>query len=226
MNQRKNIINKIDQKSNWILTILGYILIIVVFLNIILHISYWSDIRELLWFCNIASLIAGIGLIIKRTELITPIFISAIPAQFFWILDFFLNIFGIGFGRTQWLFVETNLIIFSISVILHLILIPFSLYGVYKLGFAKKCFLYGGFIFPIFLIQLTFFLSDPLENRNCVFYPCDLNYTSIDDLNEHTFYNTWLYAVYNSIFWFFIWSISYLFSLSTAKYLKIRIIDS
>lgn len=131
----------------------------------------WQDPFEILWFCDFTALILGVGLILKNRMLITLTLVSAVPAQSIWIIDFFLEAFGHGMGRTAQLWSYGHLV-FWLSVNLHAILIPVSLYGVWKLGFNTKA-LKLTLIYISLLLIASFLFTSPIENRNCVFYDCD-----------------------------------------------------
>ena len=98
----------------------------------------------------------------------------AIPAQFMWIIDFIMEIFGTGFGRTEFLF-NYGLDVFLGSLNIHIILIPTALYLVYKRGFHPKCYWYVQLV-SIILLGGAFLFSPPVENVNCVFYDCDASF--------------------------------------------------
>lgn len=131
-----------------------------------------GDPFEVLWFCSATSLLLTIGLFRKNALIISMVLLLAIPAQFFWIVDFFLTKFGHGLGRTAMLSFSGPLVYWS-SLLLHALLIPVSAYGVWKLGFQKRCLL-PSFLYFWLLLTLTFFLTTPETNHNCVFYPCDM----------------------------------------------------
>jgi hypothetical protein len=137
--------------------------------------QYFSYIRHgeisFLWFCTIAALILAVALYLQNRIWMSAILVLAIPAQFLWISDFFLHIFGIGLGRTAQLF-DFGTDIFLTSLNLHIILIPIALFATWKYGFEFRSFWYG-FLFFVLLLCLSFVLTDPLDNVNCVFYSCD-----------------------------------------------------
>jgi len=149
------------------------LVLVIVFLNQVLHGSDWV---EIYWYCNVAGFLLAFGLLFRFAPLVNAVLITAIPSQFLWIWDFFLNMFGHGLGRTAELFSGTSLFIFVISITLHVLIIPISAYGSYKLGFSKSSFWYAWLIFVLILMSATFFLTDVDDNLNCVFYGCDLVY--------------------------------------------------
>lgn len=153
---------------------LGLFVLGSVFANQYVNFVRWQNPAEILWFCDITAVILGIGLILRNRIMVTLALVMAIPAQFRWILDFFLEAVGLGAGRTAALF-SYGLSVFWLSVNLHAIMIPISFYGVWKLGFARNALpaiLGYGFI----LLTATYLFTDPQENINCVFYACDASY--------------------------------------------------
>ena len=131
----------------------------------------WQDPFEILWFCDMTALILGVGLILKSKSAVTLTLVMAVPAQFLWIVDFFLEAFGNGMGRTAelWSYGQT---VFWFSINLHAILIPISLYAVWKLGFEKRI-LKPVLLYAYFLLTITYLTAAHVTNRNCVFYGCD-----------------------------------------------------
>lgn len=154
---------------------LGLFVLGSVFANQYVNFVRWHNPAEILWFCDMTAVILGTGLILRNRIMITLALVMAIPAQFRWILDFFLEAVGMGSGRTAALF-SYGLSVFWLSVNLHAIMIPISFYGVWKLGFARNALLAilgYGFV----LLTATYLFTDPEENINCVFYACDVAYS-------------------------------------------------
>ncbi len=182
------------------LNFLGIILLIVVVFHLYFHyINVNNSVyAELLWYCNIASLFLFFGLIKKNSKIITSVFLTAIGAQLFWIIDFLrLIVFGESFGRTNWL-LQSESLVFWISVSLHALLIPISFLGLLAYGFSKKGFILGGIIFIIILLPLTFYTTSVSDNINCIFYPCDLNIESNSiEIFSSNIYSTSEYLIYN-----------------------------
>ncbi len=201
--------NKIKYKFD-IFTYLGLILLFLEILNILIHYSNWEVFRELFWFCNIVSLIASFSLIFRNRLLLSSIFIASIPAQFLWIMDFFLQIFGFGLGRTEWI-LHSDFLIFLISTLLHGLLIPFIFYFLYKKGFDKRSLFLSIFLFAILLLASTYIFTDINENKNCVFYPCDMKYSDTIYLINPEF-GTLTYLFNEMFYWSTLISIFYFFS--------------
>ncbi len=154
---------------------LAALLIIIQFGNFIMGQIAGSDLQVILWYCHVASIILALSLLFKNAYWTNVILITSIPAQLPWIVDFILQFFGLGFGRTGWIFdLEGALKIAAyFSVFMHSILIPIAAYATYKLGFRKGAI--WGALFLIMVLSLASFLfTEPAANINCVFYSCDL----------------------------------------------------
>ncbi len=206
---------KVFWGENWNI-ILGLIVLFFVSSNAFIHIFLeGQDWGELLWFCDVMSFILAFALFTKNKFLINTTFLASVPAQFMWIVDFFLELTVGGMGRTAWLFEDADTIFTPfISTVMHGILIPFSFYGIYKLGFVKRA-IFGVYAIIVILLPVTYFFTDPTINRNCVFFPCDLNF--VDDfkvINANAdFYMTTEYLVSEMALWFIYSTAFYIFVL-------------
>lgn len=152
--------------------VLGIFLLIVVILNVFINdYSVYIDADKLLWYCNLFSFILSFAMIFGNSIFITAVFVTAIPAQGVWIIDFVLELLGVGLGRTAQVFMESGLDA-GLSILMHLIVIPISFYGIYKFGFNKKSLKFS-LLLILIMVFTTFFFTDVSDNRNCVFYACD-----------------------------------------------------
>jgi hypothetical protein len=165
--------NKLHEK---ILKIISISLIIFIILNVSINIFYWSDgWTEIFWYCNLAAILLSLGILIRKNYLISGVLITAIPAQFFWIFDFVLQVLGFeSFGRTAWLFSWPLLSVLP-SIMIHIILIPLAFYATAVYGFNKKGF-FIGLIICLFAMFFPFYFSAHDDNINCVFYSCDVDF--------------------------------------------------
>lgn len=117
------------------------------------------------------SALAAWALIRRQAYWLTVVLAAAVPAQAMWIVDFVLELFGRGMGRTAFL-MECGPVILAASVVTHLLLIPAALAGVLKLGYHRKA--WQGVLLSGALISLGTLLLTPVwKNVNCAFYPCD-----------------------------------------------------
>jgi hypothetical protein len=166
-------------------TILGIFVLLSVIANQYVNYVRYHDPFEVLWFCDMTAFILGVGLILKSKAAATLTLVMAIPAQFLWIVDFFLEAVGGGMGRTQELW-EYGKWVFWLSVNLHGILIPISLYAVWKLGFQKNM-LKTILLYAFFLLAATYITATPPNNRNCVYFDCDYTDPGFGYLKHFTF---------------------------------------
>lgn len=151
---------------------LGIYLLASVVANLIKNYYNYGNLLDILWFCNIVAIILGIGILLKNRKAVTLCLVTSIPAQFMWIVDFFLELFGEGLGRTAFIMNEPLWIII-LTVNLHLVIIPIAAYAVYKLGFADNILIYI-ILLVVVLLTSTFLFTDIDVNKNCVFYSCDV----------------------------------------------------
>lgn len=179
---------------------LGLFVLGSVFANQYVNFVRWHDPLEILWFCDMTAIILGVGLILRNKTMTTLALMMAMPAQFRWILDFFLEMLGGGAGRTAHLFTFGPRV-FWLSVNLHSIVIPIALFGTWKLGFAKKA-LMPILIYGFVLLTVTFLFTSPEENRNCVFYACDITDPGGDYLRY--------FLIKNLLFWEVVFAGSFL----------------
>jgi hypothetical protein len=197
MKKMKNASLKFESVMNFFVLFLLF----TVAVNLIVHVKTLNDWGEILWFCNFVAILLAIGIFFRNVPLISSVFFSAVPAQFLWIADYFLTIFGKGIGRVGWLFYE-NTSIFILSTILHGSLIPISFYACYKLGYSKRAYIYGLILFALILLPVTFYATSYEENRNCVFFDCDLDWeANSEEILENDIYMTQEYLARNVIFW-------------------------
>ncbi len=185
---------------------LGLIVGLTVATNQTIHIAWeGADFGELLWFCDFISYVLATAFFTRNKFLMSVVLLASVPAQFLWIADFFMNIIGSGMGRTDWLFTDNYLWVTPwVSTFMHAIIIPFSAYGVFRLGFDKRS-IWGVFAIILVLLPFTFWFTDPTINRNCVFFPCDLNF--VDDrayISAHAnYFMTYKYLLKEMLSWIF-----------------------
>lgn len=166
--------NKIIHEK--ILNVIAILLTLSVIVNVLINFFYWSDgWTEIFWYCDFAAILLSIGIFFRKSYLISGVLITAIPAQFLWILDLLLKVIGFeGFGRTAGMFSLPTLSILP-SVIIHLVLIPIAIYATASYGFNRKGY-FVAFGILLFAVIMPFFFSAQDDNINCVFYSCDVNF--------------------------------------------------
>lgn len=202
--------NSVHEK---ILNVIAVLLILFIIYNVTVSAIYWSDgWTELLWYCDFAAILLSLGILLRKNYFISAVLITAIPAQFFWILDFILKVLGFtGFGRTSWLFSYPFLSVLP-SIIVHMILIPLAVYATIVYGFNKKG-VFIGFIMMAFAMIMPFYFSAQDDNINCVFYSCDVDfkYSATYSYLGMAAYS-WDYLLFITLRWFF-WILTIYFGL-------------
>ena len=158
-------------KHGLLLYILGLYLLISVALNLTKNFLQYGDLYDIFWFCNIVAIALGFGILLNNRKAVSISLVASIPAQLLWFIDFFLELFFVGFGRTSFIMNEPFWVI-VVTTNLHLIVIPIAIYAVYKMGFAKDILIHI-IVMTVLLLTSTFLFTDLNTNRNCVFYPCD-----------------------------------------------------
>jgi hypothetical protein len=202
---------------------LGVFLALIVSCNIALHLYSHQDWSEILWHCNFAAIVLSMAIFFKNVALVNAVLITAIIAQSIWIFDFILELFGLGLGRTAQLFTQSSALTFLISVSLHEILIPIAFFVTYAWGFEKKSLVYAQLIFICLLLPITYVVTQPLANVNCMFFPCDLHYLKNYQLiSSHPHYLTPYYMFQQVVFWMLATSISYGCCYVLFKYIRAK----
>jgi len=153
-------------------------------------ITYHTGSSDFFWFCNLAFLIVAVGFFWQKNLLLTTVLIMAIPLQFFWIYADLLHLFGIKtIGRIMWM-KEASTMSVLLSLHYHFIIIPLTAYGIWKYGYHRRGFT-GAVIFYLFIGVTTVFLTDPVRNINCVFFPCDMDYRNPRIYDYGLWYMAW-----------------------------------
>ena len=134
----------------------------------------WGDWAELLWFCPVAAAVVAIAFFRRSALLMTVCLILSVPTQLPWVWDFVMYLFGHGMGRTEDL-AKCGLDMFWGSAVFHMSVIPLSLWGVWRLGFHPKA-LFPAFFGGAGLLTVSFLLTPPASNVNCVFFSCDTHF--------------------------------------------------
>ncbi len=169
----------------------GFLLLLIIVANLTLYYISNGNLSVVFWYCDIAAIILIYAIYTKNNFLATSVLVTAIPAQFYWIVDFILEIFGYGAGRTALLFENVNGIRIILPVLLHTLLIPTAFFTVKLYGFNKRSIIFSIGFFSITLLVATYMIFSPSVNINCVFYPCDLSYYKnfIEIVNTQSYAN-------------------------------------
>lgn len=207
-----------------ILNFIAVWLILFIIFNVSVNFFYWEDgWTEILWYCDFAAIILSLGIIFKKNCLISSVLITAVPAQFFWIFDFIIKLFGLdGLGRTAWMFSLPTLSILP-SVIVHLVLIPIAIYATVLYGFNRKGYLLG-FGILLFAMVMPFFFSAQDDNINCVFYSCDIDFGHSATYSYFGFPSYSIqYLLFITLRWIFFGTIVYVLLLKSFRRLFKRV---
>ena len=154
----------------------------------------YEHFSQLFWFCNAALFLLAIGFYFRKSIIMTAVLVGALVVQIPWDIDFFIHLlFGYDlFGLTAYMFEYGFRDIRFYTELDHLLIIPLSLYGVYKLGFHKNGWILGS-IYAIFINTSAYLFSSKVDNVNCVFYSCFVDKIITKE---------------NPLLYFFIWTIS------------------
>jgi hypothetical protein len=107
------------------------------------------------------------------------VLITAIPAQTIWIVSYIF--FSFGYRNIEKLkAVElllsdpklTNIALFSLTFLVHIMTLPIALYLVYKKGFDKQV-LPIALILTYLLLTFSYIFSNDYTNLNCMKHSCD-----------------------------------------------------
>lgn len=164
-----------NRRHDAALRLMGWFFILLFGIIALVHVRERRLWVEILWYCDLASIVLGAGILIRSPRLVAAVMLTAVGAQFGWNLEYLLSLFGHGWGRTQWMLEEDSLDVIVYSILLHSTLTPAAIYAVWRMGFPARSIWYaiaGGSI----LLTATFFLTPVSHNINCVFYDCDLVY--------------------------------------------------
>jgi len=152
--------------------IIGILLLFLSFIDSYFLLKF-ETFSQLFWFCNSALYIIAFGFYFRKSIIITAALLGALVVQIPWVLDFLVQLFfGYSlFGVASYMFdYGFNDIRFYIELD-HLLIIPLTLYGVSKLGFHKKAWIFAVIVVLVLNTGAYAFSSEP-DNVNCVFFSC------------------------------------------------------
>lgn len=147
----------------------------------LIYISYWlldfsknavltHDYSWLLWYSSAGFLMTGIALIVQNTKLIYSMFCALFVVETVWIVDLFYVIFThrtlIGFTKYM---LSPSFHVNDLFFTLYHALIPIGL--LIAILQTKKTYKYGwvgAMIFATSLAALTYLLTDPNSQVNCI----------------------------------------------------------
>jgi len=140
------------------------------------------------------------GLYFESPIVLTAVLIGALVVQLPWVLDFLARLFfwHYLFGVSSYMFDYGFNSIRFYAELDHLLMMPLSLYGVYKLGFHKNGWIIGAIV-AFILNSSAYIFSSYTDNINCVFYNC--LYQKIT-LSAHPFIYMILWTAFVSVLMF------------------------
>ena len=125
----------------------------------------------LLWFCDVALLLTGLGLLFRNAMLVTAELTAVLVFHLAWNVDFWLYLlFGYSLtGATQYMFYpELSLTEKALSFFSHVFVVPAALYGAYVLGAPRRAWLLQ-WVQTLLVFLMTYLLTRPEENINWMF---------------------------------------------------------
>ncbi len=182
---------------DFIFSFLGIYLFLIGVIAIINSIVY-PEIANFLWLCYASLILIGAGMFFRKTYLIIlQLNIIFIPILF-WNLDFFYRLFTgkFLFGITEYFFAGGVNSLGNFISLSHVIILPLSVFFLYNYKIKRNDLWMFSFIEIILFFILSFFLTSPDLNTNCVFYSC-INF--INFTGAH-YYFIWFFLNFIMIF--------------------------
>ncbi len=214
-------------KKDWIYIFFAFLLLFIDLADylslLIIENGYYLSI---LWYCHVLAYLLIFAFLLRSSLLSSIVLISAIPSQFMWIVDFIKMLIWQNGSRTAWMFAPDLYAwwIPYLSLSLHILIIPLSIFAVWSFGFSKKSISYALPIATVVLL-LTYFLTEPHANINCVFFPCDLNLPNdAQEIQRNYLYFSYLYLLREILFWWATGILTYILVYNTAKKLRIKLL--
>ncbi len=159
-------------KINWILNIIGIILILFFIFRFIALIK-GETIIHFFWLCNHIPLIAGIAILARNRFWLTAEISFLFFGFFTWVTDYIaIMFFGVHVsGATTYLFPITDKFFFGVTSVVHFLSIPLMISALYIMkNPAKKAWL-GALIHAIILVPIIIYFGREY-NLDCFLHPC------------------------------------------------------
>lgn len=161
-------------KKERLLTLFGLLLFFIGLTAVINTAFVLDQPTGIIWFCYIALLLMGWGVLQRNTFLImSQVYILLIP-MVVWNLDFWYQ-FITGsplWGITNYFFVERALNIGKFISLQHFFSVPLAIYATILIGRTRTDEWKLSILEIFFLFIITRAITDPVQNINCVFYAC------------------------------------------------------
>ncbi len=135
---------------------------------------YYYGPTNFLYFCDVALILALVGIWIESPLLISMCAVGIVLPQLIWVLDFFGNFFGFSLlGMTDYMFKDTSLFLRGLSLF-HGWIPFFLLYLVWVVGYDRRAFL-AWTALAWALILVCYFLMPP-PRADAGLTPVNINY--------------------------------------------------
>ena len=161
--------------NNRFFLISGYVLLVWWILDIVLKTAKYGATRlDFLWFCSIALLVLGLGIILKNPTFLNAVLAVAILVQPIWVLDYiWISFFGVPLNGISLFNFQPGFGLFEfINNFRHLFILPFAFYTVFMFS-RKDRKSYFFITFSLLLVMtISYLLTPPQLNINCVNGPC------------------------------------------------------
>lgn len=167
---------------------------VIAIVNSFLH----PEIANFLWLCYITLILIGIGIFFRKSYLVVlQLNIIFIPVLF-WNLDFFYRIFTgkFIFGFTEYFFAGGINSLGNFISLSHIVILPLAIFFLYNYGLKRNYIWMFSFLEVIIFFFLSFFLTSPMLNTNCVFSSC-INFISLTGMH---YYFIWFFLNFIMIF--------------------------
>lgn len=184
----------IHEKIIFVFGIYLFVLGILAVINSILN----PEIASFFWFCYIALILIGIGMIFKNPLLIFVQLIIYFIPLLIWNFDFFYVLFTGNslFGITDYFFSGNLNSLGDFISLQHIYIIPLVIYSLYVFDFKKYKYSWLIGFFEMSLLYFVSFLGVEAKNPNCVFYSC-VNFINLQGI-VYSF--SWFAVVFIFIF--------------------------
>jgi hypothetical protein len=154
------------------------------------------------WFCNLALLGIGVGIVTKDRGLLTGFVAIAIYTQVFWIFDNISYIFtgSAHFGLVEYLYQPSFPYDEFLITHYHYFTLPIAIVAILLLQGAKDGAVKRALVFNPIIFGVSYFVFSPDQNVNCIHQTCMPGYEGLQG------------PLYSIGFWLFIYSLHLVFA--------------
>jgi hypothetical protein len=139
--------------------------------------------QNFLWFSDIGLFLTVCAVLLESALPISIAVISILPLELLWIVHLFVQVCTGNpmLGTTNYMFNSNYPLFVRCLSLFHMVLPPFWIWYVRKMGYDKRAPYYATILVWIVLV-LTYCFTDPAENTNWVFMPHEYHWTSINPI--------------------------------------------